>query len=497
MLRSGDWMHPKLLGIYHYHKPPLTYWLTATAMNLFGINPFAVRFFLVVAFALQVLLIYRISATLFKNAFTPLYAASVYASTPIVLISVRGLTTDAYTMLWTLLAIFSWVKFRSEDRRSYLWIFSLAVGLSCLTKGPVAFAIIIPFVIGTWPMFPTIQKRATDLFLGFLIIIGVGFGWFIFLIIQDIRFLDYFLLHHLVDRIAHAEMFSRREPWYYYLPIIPLISLPWTVVHVFGVRQVSVLPRDKRTFIKVLIWSIGIPLIIYSVSSSKLLLYILPIFAGFSMATGHLLATSDSTKNRAVLIAPVILIYLALLIAPFFITDLVVTNFMIIIALTVLLAAVSLFLSNMSYQVFILSTSTLFATSLILYSSMLFKSNALKVNSTTPIAAFIKERGFANRNILIYNELLPSIAFTLDKMVISVHADNSSLERETQFEVDAAWRKNLIHIRSALPRDFLVLIFQQPYIFIVKRDLPASIKLLVPRNSKKQKLERWTIYYSD
>ncbi|MDI3521485.1 MAG: hypothetical protein PWR04_1473, partial [Anaerophaga sp.] len=28
MYQSGDYLHPRLLEIQHYHKPPVTYWIT-------------------------------------------------------------------------------------------------------------------------------------------------------------------------------------------------------------------------------------------------------------------------------------------------------------------------------------------------------------------------------------------------------------------------------------------------------------------------------------
>ena len=46
MLDTGDWIHPQLMGIYHYHKPPMTYWITAVSYKIFGVTPFAARFFL-------------------------------------------------------------------------------------------------------------------------------------------------------------------------------------------------------------------------------------------------------------------------------------------------------------------------------------------------------------------------------------------------------------------------------------------------------------------
>ena len=44
MLSSGDWIHPRLhQEVPHYTKPPLTYWMLATALNLGGSNEWAAR----------------------------------------------------------------------------------------------------------------------------------------------------------------------------------------------------------------------------------------------------------------------------------------------------------------------------------------------------------------------------------------------------------------------------------------------------------------------
>ena len=43
MLRSGDWLTPTLDGLPFFHKPPLFYWLTASALSVFGLNEWAAR----------------------------------------------------------------------------------------------------------------------------------------------------------------------------------------------------------------------------------------------------------------------------------------------------------------------------------------------------------------------------------------------------------------------------------------------------------------------
>ena len=44
MLATGNWITPQAeLGVAFWGKPPLSTWLSAAAMALFGVNEFAVR----------------------------------------------------------------------------------------------------------------------------------------------------------------------------------------------------------------------------------------------------------------------------------------------------------------------------------------------------------------------------------------------------------------------------------------------------------------------
>ncbi|MEJ2153033.1 MAG: hypothetical protein P8Y29_08810 [Gemmatimonadota bacterium] len=56
MVRSGDWMTPRLNHIIHFDKPPFAYWATATGLTVFGIDELGARIGLVAA-ALVVLAI--------------------------------------------------------------------------------------------------------------------------------------------------------------------------------------------------------------------------------------------------------------------------------------------------------------------------------------------------------------------------------------------------------------------------------------------------------
>src|SRR6516164_9400337 len=43
MIETGDWLVPHFWYLPHLDKPPVTYWLVAASVKLFGLNEWAVR----------------------------------------------------------------------------------------------------------------------------------------------------------------------------------------------------------------------------------------------------------------------------------------------------------------------------------------------------------------------------------------------------------------------------------------------------------------------
>ena len=84
MFLSGDYLNPKLLGIFHFHKPPITYYITTLGYRIFGVNEFGARFFLQIAIVIQLVLVYRLANLLYKDKRIAFMAGLIYFSFPIV-----------------------------------------------------------------------------------------------------------------------------------------------------------------------------------------------------------------------------------------------------------------------------------------------------------------------------------------------------------------------------------------------------------------------------
>jgi 4-amino-4-deoxy-L-arabinose transferase-like glycosyltransferase len=495
MVRSGDWLHPTLLKIHHYHKPPVTYWLTAVAYSIFGVNAFATRFFLLITYCIQVLLVYKLGKILFRNELTAYYSAVVYGTLPLVLISVRGLTTDAYLNLFVLLSLYWWVKFLKTQTPFFFYLTCLSLGLGFTTKGPVIFIVPLFAAAGTWTLLPRPRLNIVHVLTGLSIFVAVGFWWFGYLIREDGSFADYFVFHHLVDRVAHAEVFSRKEPWFYYLPIVPLVTLPWIVTFLKQIFSRGIQNDDEPMSKRIFVWWFLVPLLLFSVASSKLVLYILPLSTGFSLVAGH----GVSKFNRVSQISYVVLaglVYVILIVIPFFIPQINMNATFIFVPAVCLLVSVAMCFLNNYLPRLVTVVSGLFAANLLIYSSLLFHYNSREANTVTQVATFIKQNNLQDRQIVVYNELLPSLSFELDRDIVSVYAGNRSLQREVQFEQTTLWQASLVDTTTDPGVEALQHLLKNKSVIVTKADSSPLLRAMMAGDWKKQNIGKWTIYYN-
>ena len=225
MYRSGDYLHPTLLGIGHYHKPPVTYYLTALGYSIAGVNEYGARLFLQVSLLFQLLLVYLIADLLYKDKKISLAATLIYFSFPIVQIAAKNLTTDAYLTTFIFASIYFFIRYRQKDRSAFLLLFYLFSGFAFLTKGPVA---VLPQFI-----FAVIYLRTNKLkfrfgsvqIFGLIFFLLISASWFIVLLVQDHDFLNYFVEYQLVKRVS-GNTFNRSKPFWYYFLFMPAVGLP-------------------------------------------------------------------------------------------------------------------------------------------------------------------------------------------------------------------------------------------------------------------------------
>lgn len=150
MLAKGNWLEPTMNGELRFEKPPLPTWAAALAMKAFGAEDLALlRLPAGLAALLLVLFLYALTRELTRDAEAPFLAAATAATSFYVFFMARDISWDIFCHAFMLGAI--WQLHRGLERPGralapFVWA-GLLMGLSFLSKGPVAFfALLLPYL---------------------------------------------------------------------------------------------------------------------------------------------------------------------------------------------------------------------------------------------------------------------------------------------------------------------------------------------------------------
>ena len=258
MLATGDWLTPRVNGILHISKPPLTYWCIGASLKIFGVNETAARLPAALA-ALGTLVALYLLVRDASNETTALWSVLMLTSSALFFLIARLITADMLLTCWV-----TWSVWAIWRRSNWLFVF-LALGM--LTKGPVAVALPLFAIIGLRP-----PLRAFRWGWGLLLFVVLSASWFVVMAIRQPELWRYFFVREIFQRVATAEH-GRAQPWWFLIVVTLGGALPWTLL-IFS-RNISGTFTDpaRRMFIAFI--SLGV--VLFSLSQSKLPTYVLPL----------------------------------------------------------------------------------------------------------------------------------------------------------------------------------------------------------------------------
>ena len=505
MLLTGDYLNPQLLGIFHFHKPPITYYITSLGYQIFGINEFGARFFLQVAVIIQLMFIYGLAQLLFKSKKIAFLSGLIYFSIPIILISSRNLTTDAYLTTFIMAAIYCWQLYTNNKKIRFLYGFYLSLGLALLTKGPVAILFILVYVITYKIIFKSSFKTSIHHILGSIICLSIGASWFVLVMIENPKLWDYFIEKQIAGRITGNSFRERSKPFWFFLPIIVGFLLPWLIGSIprfkIKLRSLSKISKEAQLL---LVASIVL-LLLFSSFSTKLILYILPVFWMLAIFIAKQLDNLDDKSQKYISITYLVilsLLLISLLVCWYFQFELIsiqtisiITSFMVVI---IAYGAYFFLDTGNSFKPALISA--IFGVSILLISGTVLKTNSPLINSTRHMANFInnisKEK---DKSILVYDYLLTSIPFYSDANYITLQYNHRTTDREVQFQNNEEWKKQLWNINKNEVISGLKSFSEKPHTFLLvrnKSELNENIQFLRSAFDQKKEYPRWTIFYN-
>ncbi|MDI3503581.1 MAG: hypothetical protein PWP64_517 [Candidatus Cloacimonadota bacterium] len=495
MLSSGDWLHPRLLEIGHYHKPPVTYWLTAISMKIAGVSAGGARFLMQICFLLQVLLVYQIAKRYWGNEKTAFLAAGLFVLMPLQLMAVRNVTTDLYLAGFELAAIFFFMQYYLVKQYKWLYAALLSMGLAFLTKGPVGLLFpllsVIPFK-RKWGANPHPQVLHTCG--AILLAVLISISWYLVMVINDPTFLRYFLFRHTLERFAGASVFSRNEPFWYFLVLVPAtLLMPFFALVHYLVKTGKRLFKDEHAYF--IFWLIVVPMIFFSISSSKRILYVLPLAPLTAILAAGIIASYTEKlqiKFLRIMLAIWGLFPLAFIIAPLFMPELHATPYLIGLSVLMLAVVITAILRLAKQPLVVSGAMSFILCGLLMVSSSVILGQRDSIPGSSRSLAKWIEQNTESEKVIVYDKLLPSLAFELQRPIVSLHNRSKHLQRETAFEPDDRYKNYLVEYADSAAVKSLI---QQPSIMLVWKDIDAQAQWMRSYYTTEQRIGKWVILY--
>jgi len=505
MFLLGDYLNPQLLGIFHFHKPPLTYYITTLGYSIFGINEFGARFFLQIAIAIQLLLVFGLANLLFRKKRIAFISGLIYFSMPIVLISSRNLTTDAFLTTFIMAALYCWQYYANKEKLLFLYLFYLFLGLAILTKGPVAILFVLVYIITYKIIFKVSFKINIHHIIGFVVCLMIGASWFVLVMIENQKLWNYFIEKQIAGRMTGGSFGERSKPFWYFIPILIGLILPWLIGSVPNFKRKFIhIYKSKNESLILLVSSILLVLL-FSSFSTKLILYILPIFWMLAIFIAKQLDSIDEKSNKYINIAYLIIlsiIFIGLLICWYFDFEFIQIESLAII--TTFLLTIFSFLAyyiidnDKKYKAAVVAA--IFGVALLLISSTVLRSNSSLINSTRQMTDYINNISKSkHKTILVYDYLLTSIPFYSDARYITLKSNHKTTDREVQFQNDDEWKKQLWDINKDGVRTELLMLSNKPNTFLLIRNkstLDDNLNFLNNAFEHRKEYAKWTILYN-
>jgi 4-amino-4-deoxy-L-arabinose transferase-like glycosyltransferase len=295
---------PYLYGHPWLEKPALYYWRAMFLFQDFGVHDWSARLPSTTFAFIMIGLIY-----LHMRRFRPgghLDAALITVACAGIIGFARGASTDMQMAAPLAIGLLGWYAWYETGSKFWLYDIYFFTGLATLAKGPVApfLAILIisafAFLRREWSIL-----RRSLWWPGVVLYFAMVLPWFIAVQHQNPTFFREFFFEHNLQRFA-TDRYQHDQPFWYYLAVMVLALMPWTVVAVRALIdgvQTSVaewrlrhskagkpLPaRPGDAFPEFLVLWALIPVVFFSFSQSKLPGYVLPSIPPITILTGDYL----------------------------------------------------------------------------------------------------------------------------------------------------------------------------------------------------------------
>lgn len=322
MVVSGDWVTPRLNDLKYFEKPPLQYWATAVAYEMFGQHQWTSRLWAALTGMLGVLLVWFTGTRLFERE-AGIYAALLLGGSMLYSLMAHINTLDMGVTFFITLGICALLLAQKEEqsglRRNWMLLAWAALALSVLSKGLMG--IILP---GAALFLYSLANRDLAIWKhmhwlgGLALFLLVAAPWFMLVMQANPEFFQRFFIYEHFQRFT-TTVHNRYQPWHYFIPVLLMGMLPWTLV-MFDtlLRSWRGSAHEAKAFSAerfLLVWAVFI-FLFFSASGSKLPSYLLPMFPALALLMGRQLVQMTARRLFWLLVPVLVLAAILLVLVP-------------------------------------------------------------------------------------------------------------------------------------------------------------------------------------
>ena len=284
MRLHDGWFSPLTLNFESYHhKPPLLFWLINAFWSAFGVSRWAGLIPIVLSsFAALFLTVRLIKKMMPDGAADPLKITFLMLGSIPFLIYSTLVMFDMTLTVFVLASLLCLINYAEKRQFRYAFLMGLFIGLGVLTKGPVAYLyVIFPMLLG--PVWVHNFTRPVSWYRDcaaalFISVFPVAIWLFPVLAQSDNHFAFWLLWEQTAGRVTGNFRDAHVRPFYFYLPLVPLLFAPWIFFPGFW-RGLKTLTGNRQEVRFLACWIIPV-FLAFCLIKGKQPHYLLPLLPG-------------------------------------------------------------------------------------------------------------------------------------------------------------------------------------------------------------------------
>lgn len=281
MRLHDGWLDPLTLNFEPYHhKPPMLFWLINLFWSVFGVSRWAGLIPIVLSSLSVVFLTIRLIKKMMpEGTVDPVKVTFlVLGSVPFLIYSTLVMF-DLMLTAFVLASLLCLLTYAEKRQFRYMFFMGLFIGLGVLTKGPVAYLhVIFPMLLGPFWVhgFKKPVSWYGDCFAAlFLSVFPVCLWLLPVLARSDNQFAFWLVWEQTAGRMTGSFNGAHARPFYFYLPIVPLLFAPWVFFPSFW-RNLKKISGNRPEIRFLACWIIPV-LLSFCIISGKQPHYLLPL----------------------------------------------------------------------------------------------------------------------------------------------------------------------------------------------------------------------------